>query len=111
MSTALAPWSLRLLGALTLTRGERSVSRFRQQRTGLLLALLARVPGRALARDAVVEQLWPEVDPAVGGPRLRVLLAEIQTGARNLLDSSGQISAASAHISESSEVQSHSAKH
>ena len=41
--------------------------------------------------------------------RLRVLLAEIQTGARNLLDSSGQISAASAHISESSEVQSHSA--
>ena len=41
--------------------------------------------------------------------RLRTLLADIQHGARNLLDSSGQISAASAHISESSEVQSHSA--
>jgi methyl-accepting chemotaxis protein len=41
--------------------------------------------------------------------RLRTLLADIQHGARNLLDSSGQISAASAHISESSEVQSYSA--
>ncbi|MFO1233991.1 MAG: methyl-accepting chemotaxis protein [Rivihabitans pingtungensis] len=41
--------------------------------------------------------------------RLRTLLTDIQHGARNLLDSSGQISAASAHISESSEVQSHSA--
>ena len=41
--------------------------------------------------------------------RLRTLLTDIQHGARNLLDSSGQISAASAHISESSEVQSYSA--
>src|SRR5687768_17344178 len=59
-------WRIDLLGTLRATEGVRSVERFRTQKVGALLGRLAIEPGRAFARDELVELLWPAHDPEDG---------------------------------------------
>jgi DNA-binding SARP family transcriptional activator len=59
-------WRIELFGSLRATRGDWVVSRFRTEKAALLLATLAYEPGRAHAREALAESLWPEGGPAAG---------------------------------------------
>ena len=65
------PWRIEMLGWLRAVRGDFSVSRFQTQKTGLLLAYLALYQERSHTREALIEALWPEVDPALGRNRLK----------------------------------------
>lgn len=51
------------------------VGRFRTHATGALLAYLAFPPRRLHPRDALLELLWPDVDPTVGANRLSTTLS------------------------------------
>jgi predicted ATPase/DNA-binding SARP family transcriptional activator/class 3 adenylate cyclase len=73
-----APWRIELLGWLRAVHGDRVVSRFRRQKTGVLLAYLAYYPQRSHARDALTEMLWPERDPEAGRRDLRVALSSLR---------------------------------
>ena len=73
-------WFIELLGGLRAVCGEVSVSHFRTQRCGLLLALLATRPARVHSREELGELLWPEEDPQRQRLRLRGELSELRTG-------------------------------
>jgi DNA-binding SARP family transcriptional activator len=63
---------IRLLGAFEVTVDELpTVNRFPTRRSGELVQLLALAPGHRLARDQVIEALWPHLDAAGGGANLR----------------------------------------
>src|SRR5207248_74613 len=64
-----------LLGGLRAERGDRVVTHFRTQNTGLLLAYLACHPGRAHPREQLIELLWPDGDPETGRLSLRQALS------------------------------------
>jgi predicted ATPase/DNA-binding SARP family transcriptional activator/Flp pilus assembly protein TadD len=68
------PWRIELLGELRAVRGGRVVTRFRTQKTGLLLAYLAYDPRRVHRREQLCEWLWPEGDPELSRHNLRNLL-------------------------------------
>ena len=68
-------WRINLLGRLTAEHGERRVSHFKTNKTGLLLACLAHVPRRQYRREELVEQLWPGEELEQGRNNLRVSLA------------------------------------
>ncbi len=55
-------WHIQWLGGVAARQGERVVTRFRTQKTVLLLAWLALSPGRAYVREALAELLWPDAD-------------------------------------------------
>jgi predicted ATPase/DNA-binding SARP family transcriptional activator len=67
-------WRIELFGRLRATCGDRSLTRFRKQKVGSLLAYLAYYRDREHARDALVEALWPELDLDAGRNNLRVIL-------------------------------------
>jgi predicted ATPase/DNA-binding SARP family transcriptional activator len=71
-------WRIELLGGLRASRGDQAVRRFRTQKAGLLLAYLAFYLRRSHPREALIEMLWPEGDPAVTRRRLRVLLSSLR---------------------------------
>lgn len=71
-------WRLRLFGEVEAARGEERVTRFGSRKHAALLALLALRPGRVVARDVLMEALWPEVDPARGGNRLAVAVSALR---------------------------------
>lgn len=73
-----APWRISLLGRLEARRGDQVVSRFRTQKTALLLAYLALHPRRAHARDALADLLWPDSDPDAARTSLRVALSALR---------------------------------
>jgi DNA-binding SARP family transcriptional activator len=73
-----APWRIQLLGGLRAERGERVVTRFRTQKTGLLLAYLAYYRQRAHPREALIELLWPESDLDSARHKLNVALSAIR---------------------------------
>ena len=90
-------WRVRLLGAVQadeLTRGER-LDRLPTRAEAALLARLALAPGQAHDREALVESLWPAVEPTVGRNRLRQTLAALK---RRLEGPAGQRSAGLAVI-------------
>jgi DNA-binding SARP family transcriptional activator len=68
-----APWWIELLGWLRATQGDRVVSRFRSHKIGALLAYLAYHVGHSHPREALIELLWPECEPAVGRNNLRLI--------------------------------------
>ena len=70
------PWRVTLCGGLSARQGTHSVSRFRTQKTGLLLAYLALHGERAHGREELAELFWPESDQ----PRhsLRLALASLR---------------------------------
>jgi predicted ATPase/DNA-binding SARP family transcriptional activator len=71
-------WRVELLGGLRVTRGERMITPFRRQRVEALFAYLAFYGHRAHPRGALIELLWPEIDPEVGRNNLRVLLHRLR---------------------------------
>ena len=57
---------IELLGDLRARAGERSVTRWRTQKTALLIGWLALFRERAHGREALIELLWPGCDPDAG---------------------------------------------
>lgn len=76
MITALA--RIQLLGGLTFRQGAYSVSRFQTRHTASLLAFLAYYPARRHMREALVDLLWPGVEPQAGRNRLRQALSSLR---------------------------------
>lgn len=72
------PWKICLFGRLSAQRGERRVTNFRTEKTGVLLACLAQEPRRPVRREELIEQLWPNQLPDVGRNRLRVALTYLR---------------------------------
>ena len=77
-------WRIELFGGLRAVRGETVVTRFRTQNSALLLAHLALSGAggprrqRALLRDELADQLWPENEPRAGRTSLRHALSLVR---------------------------------
>jgi predicted ATPase/DNA-binding SARP family transcriptional activator len=69
---------MELLGRLRVIRGDRAITRFRWQKTALLLAYLAYYRGRPQSREVLVELLWPGCDPELGRDRLSTALSSLR---------------------------------
>jgi predicted ATPase/DNA-binding SARP family transcriptional activator len=59
-------WRIEMLGGLRAVQGDRVLTRFRTQKTGVLLAYLAYYLKRTHPRDALIELFWPDGDPSTG---------------------------------------------
>jgi DNA-binding SARP family transcriptional activator len=68
-------WRIELFGGLRLSRQGELRPPFKTRRMARLLAHLAFFPGRALSRDMLAEELWPEEDPEAIRERFRQTLA------------------------------------
>ncbi len=64
------PWRVTLCGGLSARQGAHSVSRFRTQKTGLLLAYLALHRERTHGREELAELFWPESADSLHSLRL-----------------------------------------
>jgi DNA-binding SARP family transcriptional activator len=62
----MARWRVELMGGLRAEGGGAALTRFRTQKTGLLLAYLAYYRHRAHPRASLVELLWPGSEPHAG---------------------------------------------
>ncbi len=71
------PWRVELFGSLRLRGNSQSITRFRTQQTGALLAYLAYHPGPH-TREVLIEVLWPEVAIATGRNNLRLALSSLR---------------------------------
>jgi DNA-binding SARP family transcriptional activator len=71
-------WRIELLGGLQAVRGDRVVTRFRTQKTGILLAYLAYYRQRAHPREALIELLWGDDDFDAGRHSLSVALSSLR---------------------------------
>ena len=97
--------------AVAAQRGHLTIAtlgRFRVQRDGELIELPIGRPSRAIRllvavggrirADALIEELWPEVDPAVGRNRLRNLLSRLRAAAGpQLFDREGDVVSLNPH--------------
>lgn len=72
------PWKIQLFGTLRAEQAQRDISRFRTQRTGILLAYLAYYRDRSHPREVLIELLWPGGDPAAGRRNLSVELSSLR---------------------------------
>jgi DNA-binding SARP family transcriptional activator len=68
------PWRIELFGGLRARNGERTIERFRSQKTGSLLGYLAFHRDRMHSREVLVELLWPGCEPEAGRSRLSTAL-------------------------------------
>jgi DNA-binding SARP family transcriptional activator len=75
-----------LLGGLRVRQGDRVISCF-QAKIGALLDYLAYYPHRPHLREALIDRLWPEIDPRAGRNNLSVSLSWI----RRHLDAAGSM--------------------
>src|SRR5438876_7973175 len=73
------PWRIELLGGLRVRRGDQIVTRFRTQKTSLLLAYLAYYSRRTHPREALMELLWPESEVEVARHKLSVALSSLRS--------------------------------
>jgi DNA-binding SARP family transcriptional activator len=86
-----AAWQIELLGGLWAKDGEREITRFPTQKTAVLLAYLAYHPQHPHPREALIEQLWPEIDLDAARSSLRNAvyalrqLLELEAGATGKL--------------------------
>jgi predicted ATPase/DNA-binding SARP family transcriptional activator len=72
------PWRIEMLGGLRAVQGDRVMTRFRTQKTGLLLAYLAYYPYRSHPREALIDLLWSESDIAAGRQSLSQALSSLR---------------------------------
>lgn len=79
VSPSPARWRLRLLGAFELTDGTQRLTRLASRPMVALLARLALAPQRSHPREALVELLWPGVEPQVSRNRLRQTLSVLRS--------------------------------
>ncbi len=77
---ALAALKINLLGRFEVVRGEAPVppSAWRRRRPADLLKLIALAPGHRVARDRVIETLWPDKDPSIGSNNLHRALYDLR---------------------------------
>lgn len=73
-------WKITLFGSLRLENDARvSITRFSAQKTGLLLAYLARSVNRpGLSRELLSDRLWPDASPDAGRHILRQAVASLR---------------------------------
>lgn len=79
------PWAIQLLGGLRASQQERTIARFRTQKTGALLAYLAYHLGHSHPREVLIEMLWPDAPPESGRHNLSLALSSL----RNQLEPPG----------------------
>lgn len=72
------PWKIELLGRFCARNAERVVTRFRTQKTGLLLAYLAFYGDRPHPKEQLMELLWPECEPSAGRNSLSQALSSLR---------------------------------
>ena len=72
------PWRIELLGGFAANQGTQTVSRFRTQKTGALLAYLTFFVRRSHSREELVDLLWPDHDAEAGRASLRTALASLR---------------------------------
>ncbi len=80
LDRARAALKIHLLGRFEVVRGDVPIplSAWRRRRPADLLKLLSLAPGHVLARDQVIEALWPEKDPASGANNLHRALYDLR---------------------------------
>ncbi len=87
-----APFSdvltVKLFGPLRIHCGERGRDHFQARQVALLLAYLVAYPRRH-SRDELIDQLWPDVDPASGRPRLSQALWRIRQALHEICPAGG----------------------
>jgi predicted ATPase/DNA-binding SARP family transcriptional activator len=71
-------WRIDLLGGLRAQCSDRVLTRFRTEKTALLLAYLAYHRQHSHARDVLVELLWPDIDLNAARNSLRVALHSLR---------------------------------
>src|SRR5688572_29608035 len=71
-------WRIELFGALTARSGDIAISRFRSQKTALLLAYLGFYRDRPHPREFLVDYLWREAKPVHGRMSLRTALSSLR---------------------------------
>ena len=76
--TANHRWQLRLLGGLSVVHDDQLICELSPSKPAALLACLATHMGQRRPREALMELLWPEVDPEKGRLRLRVALGTMR---------------------------------
>lgn len=85
-----------LLGRFEVVRDDAPIppQAWRRRRPADLLKLVALTPGRVLSRDAVIETLWPDKDPASGANNLHRALYDLRQilGSRTVDIEHGQVS-------------------
>ena len=67
-----------MLGHLQARQGEQGITRFRTHKSAALLAYLAFYGHRAHGREALIEMLWPQIEPDKGRPNLSVALSSLR---------------------------------
>jgi DNA-binding SARP family transcriptional activator/tetratricopeptide (TPR) repeat protein len=80
LDRARAALKVHLLGRFEVVRGDVPipVSAWRRRRPADLLKLLSLAPGHVLARDQVIEALWPDKDPSSGANNLHRALYDLR---------------------------------
>lgn len=80
LDRARAVLKIHLLGRFEVVRGDTPipVSAWRRRRPADLLKLLALAPGHLLARDQVIDTLWPDKDPSSGANNLHRALYDLR---------------------------------
>src|SRR5262245_16501045 len=79
-----AMWRIELLGGLRVQHAERVIDRFPTQKAAVLLAYLALThsvgtrPQHAHTREALIEQLWPEIELEAARASLRAALYSLR---------------------------------
>src|ERR1041385_389511 len=73
------PCRIEMFSGLRVKSGDRTITRFRTQKIGSLLAFLAYFPGTPHTREFLIEMLWPECDPEAGRDRLSMALASLRS--------------------------------
>ncbi len=72
------PWRISLFGTLRVQRGDRTISRFKSQKTGGLLAYMAFHLRQAHPREVLIEVFWPESTPEAGRASLSTALSSLR---------------------------------
>jgi len=71
-------WHIQLLGGLRMEQGRQSITRFRTQKTGALLAYLAFYRDRLHPRDVLADLFWPDDDPDAARASFRTALNSLR---------------------------------
>jgi DNA-binding SARP family transcriptional activator len=71
-------WRIELFGGLRATYRHTIITRFRTQKTALLLSYLAYHREQSHPREALIDLLWPEATAATGRQSMRTALASLR---------------------------------
>jgi len=72
------PWRIQLFGTLRARQGGRTITRFRTQKTGALLAYLAYHRQRSHPREVLIELFWPDSETESGRHSLSLALSSLR---------------------------------